>query len=101
MADQNVTNGSNGAGDHQAIADTQVQTSPAQPQPQTPYGPASYHPLMIKQDDQAGRGSYYDYVSMVKWMVDRHVNTLGQYVQSGWYRPDWRRKRLVLSLIHI
>ena len=79
-----------------APAETQIQQLPvpAKQQP-VPYGPESYHPLMIRQDDKAGKGDYQDYVNMIKWMVDREVKTLGEYVQSGWYRSDWRRKSLV------
>ena len=79
-----------------APAETQIQQLPVPAQQQPPsYGPESYHPLMIRQDDQAGKGNYLDYVNMIKWMVDREVKTLGEYVQSGWYRSDWRRKSLV------
>ena len=76
-----------------AVVEPQPQVEP-QPTPAS-YNTDSYHPLMVRQDDAAGKGSYHDYVNMVKWMVDRDVKTLGQYVQSGWYRSEWRRKSLV------
>ena len=73
--------------------------------PPTPYSPDSYHPLMMKEEgDGNGRSNYAEYYAMVRAMVDREISTLGQYVQSGWYRDDFRRKSLVtkhLSLIHI
>ena len=86
---------SNGAVDP-GVASEQLETSLARvPERSSPYGPESYHPLMIRNEDAAGKGSFYDWVGMIRTMVDREVKTLGQYVQSGWYKSDWRRKSLV------
>ena len=95
-------NGSNGSGGPDDLADSQeletqetaIERAPVSPPPD--YGPDAYrNSVLMPGGDQAGRSSYYDYVTMIKWMVEREVRTLGQYVQSGWYRTDWRRKSLV------
>lgn len=56
------------------------------------YGPERAHPLMVTRDQRPG--AYDAYYSMVRSTMDREMRTLGNYIQSGYYR-DPRLRNLV------